>query len=64
MKKPGSEIRSAPHHAKIGPRFKKMAEKMASDDDSLQSRTYAPAAIVMLVDDARNLALCGIVSPK
>jgi hypothetical protein len=32
MKKPESEIRSAPLHAKIRPRFKKMAEKMASDD--------------------------------
>jgi hypothetical protein len=33
MKKPGSEIRSAPLRGKIRPRFKKMAEKMASDDD-------------------------------
>jgi hypothetical protein len=33
MKKPELEIRSAPLHAKIRPRFKKMAEKMASDDD-------------------------------
>ena len=33
MKKPESEIRSAPLHAKIRPRFKKMAEKMASEDD-------------------------------
>jgi hypothetical protein len=32
MKKPKSEIRSASLHAKIRPRFKKMAEKMASDD--------------------------------
>jgi hypothetical protein len=32
MKKPESEIRSASLHAKIRPRFKKMAEKMASDD--------------------------------
>jgi hypothetical protein len=30
---PESEIRSAPLHAKIRPRFKKMAEKMASEDD-------------------------------
>jgi hypothetical protein len=47
----------------MGPRFKKMA-KMASDDDSLQSRTYAPADIVMLVDDARNVALCEIASAE
>ena len=33
MKKPESEIRSASLHAKIRPRFKKMAEKMASEDD-------------------------------
>jgi predicted HicB family RNase H-like nuclease len=33
MKKPESEIRSASLHAKIRPRFKKMAEKMARDDD-------------------------------
>ena len=33
MKKPKSEIRSASLNAKIRPRFKKMAEKMASDDD-------------------------------
>ncbi|MEA2899876.1 MAG: hypothetical protein QOJ84_5491 [Bradyrhizobium sp.] len=33
MKKPESEIRSAPLHTKIRPRFKKMAEKMASEDD-------------------------------
>jgi hypothetical protein len=32
MKKPKSEIRSASLHAKIRPRFKKMAEKMARDD--------------------------------
>ena len=32
MKKPKSEVRSASLHAKIRPRFKKMAEKMASDD--------------------------------
>jgi predicted HicB family RNase H-like nuclease len=32
MKKPKSEIRSASLNAKIRPRFKKMAEKMASDD--------------------------------
>jgi hypothetical protein len=30
MKKPESEIRSAAIHAKIRPRFKKMAEKMAT----------------------------------
>jgi hypothetical protein len=33
MKKPESEIRSASLHAKISLRFKKMAEKMARDDD-------------------------------
>jgi hypothetical protein len=33
MKKPESEIRSASLHAKIRLRFKKMAEKMARDDD-------------------------------
>jgi hypothetical protein len=33
MKKPESEIRSASLHAKISPRFKKMGEKMARDDD-------------------------------
>jgi predicted HicB family RNase H-like nuclease len=33
MKKPESEIRSAALHAKVRPRFKKMAEKMASEDD-------------------------------
>ena len=32
MKKPKSEIRSASLNAKIKPRFKKMAEKMARDD--------------------------------
>lgn len=32
MKKSKSEIRSASLHAKIRPRFKKMVEKMASDD--------------------------------
>jgi predicted HicB family RNase H-like nuclease len=32
MKKPKSEIHSASLHVKIRPRFKKMAEKMASDD--------------------------------
>jgi predicted HicB family RNase H-like nuclease len=32
MKKPKSEIRSASLNAKIRPRVKKMAEKMASDD--------------------------------
>lgn len=29
---------------------------------SLQKRSYTPADIVTLVDAARNLALCGIVS--
>jgi hypothetical protein len=32
MKKPKSEIRSASLNAKIRPRFKKTAEKMATDD--------------------------------
>jgi hypothetical protein len=31
---------------------------------SLRKRSYAPADIVTLVDDARNLALCGIVSAE
>jgi hypothetical protein len=33
VKKPESEVRSAPYHAKIRPRFKKWAEAMAREDD-------------------------------
>ena len=33
VKKPESEVRSAPFHAKIRPRFKKWAEAMAREDD-------------------------------
>ena len=33
VKKPESEMRSAPFHAKIRPRFKKWAEAMAREDD-------------------------------
>jgi hypothetical protein len=33
VKKPESEVRSAPFHAKIRPRFKKWAEAMARADD-------------------------------
>jgi hypothetical protein len=40
MKKPKSEIRSASLHAKIRPRFKKMAEKMAGDDGRIAASKY------------------------
>jgi predicted HicB family RNase H-like nuclease len=33
VKKPESEVRSAPFHAKVRPRFKKWAEAMAREDD-------------------------------
>jgi hypothetical protein len=33
VKKPESEVRSAPYHVKVRPRFKKWAEAMARGDD-------------------------------
>jgi hypothetical protein len=33
VKKPESEVRSAPYHAKVRPRFKKWAVDMAKADD-------------------------------
>jgi predicted HicB family RNase H-like nuclease len=33
VKKPEAEVRSAAYHAKIRPRFKKLAEAMARADD-------------------------------